>query len=485
MIERKVKETIIEHNLIEKGDHIIIGLSGGPDSVCLFSVMQSIRKEFNLQIYAVHVNHQFRPGAADEDQNYVEKLCENAGIPCHVFTFDCNRIAREQGVTSEEAGRNVRYESFFKAANRLIKEKAIPAGKIKIAVAQNKNDQAETVLMRIIRGTGTDGLAGIEYAREGEFGTTVIRPLLDVNRKEILAYCEKYGLNPCMDHTNELPLYTRNKIRLELIPLIKRRFNENIVESLTRLSQISREDKAFLWKQARQAFDSLTIRPALWENAPHFRNAVYLDRTGLMDLDTAIRHRVLLMAFKEIGLKQDISALHLKAADHIIESQNVSASLDFPEGFQLIVSYGAAAVCHPSAEGTSFLKNYVLTSKILDINELKEIKGQGPSSVAAFDEQQVLSSLEHEHTELVLRTRQPGDFFRPKGMKGGRKKLQDYFVDQQIPRQLRDQHLLVCIGKEVIWIFEPFLREYSRINENYNIRQDTKRVLMLEIRKKL
>ena len=174
-MKNKILKTITEHNLITEGMHIVLGLSGGPDSVCLFSVLCSMAKEMNLTIHPVHINHKFRPGAAEEDQAYVEELCRSKGVSCRSFVYDCPIIAKEQKLTPEEAGRNARYEAFFKVAAE-IRSKGVPSEKIAVAVAQNANDQCETILFRIMRGTGTDGLSGIAYKRMAEDGTAAIRP---------------------------------------------------------------------------------------------------------------------------------------------------------------------------------------------------------------------------------------------------------------------------------------------------------------------
>ncbi|MDD7216480.1 MAG: tRNA lysidine(34) synthetase TilS, partial [Firmicutes bacterium] len=237
-MKKKILKTIREHNLITEGMHIVLGLSGGPDSVCLFSVLTELAGEMNLTLHPVHINHRFRPGAAEEDQAYVEELCRSNGLSCRSFVYDCPAMAREQKLTPEEAGRKARYEAFFKVAGE-IHASGVPASKIAVAVAQNANDQCETILFRILRGTGTDGLSGIAYKRKGQGGFHVIRPLLDITRDEIEKYCADRNLNPRIDHTNSETVYTRNRIRLELIPYLADNFNSNIVETVNRLGRIA------------------------------------------------------------------------------------------------------------------------------------------------------------------------------------------------------------------------------------------------------
>lgn len=378
MLIDTVRQTIMSHNLIQQGDYIVLGLSGGPDSVCLFHVLMRLAAEYELTIHPVHINHKFRPGAAEQDQQYVEDLCAKAGLSCHTFVVDVNALAAERGMTSEEAGRQVRYDAFYQVAEEVAKkveDKAAqallagvqpgcsgagaqhdpsPAPGVRIAVAQNANDQAETILHRILRGTGTDGLSGIAYKRY-ERGIPVIRPLLDVPRTEIEAYCSENGLDPVTDHTNNEPIYTRNKIRLELLPMLEK-YNENIVGTLTRLGRIAAADKEYLWKETERAFEQLQLtaesakakhETQTQEHEDPAQKYVTLDRAGLADLPDAIRHRVIAKAFGEIGLTSDISEERLRAADEIIKKKQAPKKVQFPRGYSLIVKQGRVLFCTP------------------------------------------------------------------------------------------------------------------------------------------
>lgn len=258
MIKEKFLTTIDEHHLIQQNQHIVIGLSGGPDSVCLFYLLLELREKMNLEIYPVHINHKFRPGAAEEDQHYVEALCRENNCTCRVYEVDCNRIAEEKKISSEEAGRLVRYRAFAEECRNL-REKGIPGENIAIAVAQNADDQAETILFRILRGAGTDGLAGIKYSREDEYGNRIIRPVLDLTRKEIEEYCSENNLTPCIDKTNLEPVYTRNKIRLGLLPYLEREFNSGIKETLIRLGRNAAADSSYILSEAEKAYERLIL----------------------------------------------------------------------------------------------------------------------------------------------------------------------------------------------------------------------------------
>ena len=350
MLRKKFMETIAAYELIEKGDHIVIGLSGGPDSVCLFDLLLDAADELDLTIHPVHVNHKFRPGAAEEDQAYVESLCRSRGLECKSFTVDCNALAAATGMTSEEAGRKARYDAFYDTAMEILD--ADGTASVKIAVAQNANDQAETILFRLLRGTGTDGLAGIAYKRY-ERGICVIRPLLDIYRDEIEAYCEEKGLEPVTDHTNNEAIYARNRIRLELLPYLESKYNENIQETLVRLGHIAAADKDYIWQQTQMAYEHMLIEDdaeassdeggASASGGAGVREVV-LDRAALAELHPAIRHRVVLKAFAEAGLEQDITAERLEAADKIICKKQGPKMVEFPHGYQLKVAAGRVRI---------------------------------------------------------------------------------------------------------------------------------------------
>ncbi|MCQ2546905.1 MAG: tRNA lysidine(34) synthetase TilS [Clostridia bacterium] len=346
--ESIIRRTISEHNLIEKGDHIVIGLSGGPDSVCLFDVLCRMPGEMELTIHPVHINHMFRPGAAEDDQAFVENLCESRGVPARSFVIDCNALADRLGMTSEEAGRKARYDTFFECAENIQehfgKGEAAFASKVKIAVAQNANDQAETILFRILRGTGTDGLAGIAYEREerrGDRAFKVVRPLLDVWRDDIEEHCLEYGLDPVRDHTNEEEIYSRNKIRLDLIPYIEEKYNSNLKEGLVRLGHIAASDKDYFWRETCRVMDEIRLLTDTAGNA-FGEDCVVLKREELAACHEAIRHRVMLKAFGDIGLTRDITAERLEAADAIIGKKQGEKMVEFPHGYRLTVARGRA-----------------------------------------------------------------------------------------------------------------------------------------------
>lgn len=478
-MKKKILKTIREHNLITEGMHIVLGLSGGPDSVCLFSVLTELAGEMNLTLHPVHINHRFRPGAAEEDQAYVEELCRSNGLSCRSFVYDCPAMAREQKLTTEEAGRKARYEAFFKVAGE-IHASGVPASKIAVAVAQNANDQCETILFRILRGTGTDGLSGIAYKRKGQGGFHVIRPLLDITRDEIEKYCADRNLNPRIDHTNSETVYTRNRIRLELIPYLADNFNSNIVETVNRLGRIAAEDRDYICRQAATIFDKIRLQqqPDKREAAggqpagaePAETEVVSVFTAPLENLHPAIRFRVYNIALGKAGMADDVTRAHLEAVEKVRISKSPSAACSLAGGFEVYKAYDRLVFRRGGSERTAAEDNWKLT--VMNRQKYcKFVKDNEKAGAAANRKAGADRLSEHlygafsgkalkEGAKPELRTRRDGDVI---AIKGGTKKLSDFFTDCKVPKMYRDRMLLLAVGNRILWVL-PSEHFPDRIN---------------------
>lgn len=480
MIKKQVINTICEHNLIQKHTHIVLGLSGGPDSVCLFHVLLSLAEEMDLTLWPVHINHKFRPGAAERDQAYAEALCEAYGISCRSFVFDCPSIAAEEGLTAEEAGRKVRYRAFAQVAREL-KEKGAAGGSICIAVAQNADDQAETILFRLLRGTGTDGLGGIKYQRQDEYGNRIVRPLLDIKKEEILKYCDENGLKPCIDHTNGETAYTRNRIRLELIPYLEREYNPSIKDTLIRMAKAAESDSDCLWKEAQRRYDKLVLKQAEGEillNGPELRNC-----------HKAVAGRVIAKAFARLGLTEDLTAAHFESCRGILFHSSPSAACDLPKGFYFAKVYENVKAGRrvqkdfPAPEQNRNLRISVMSTEEYGAEENRPLREDGRScgrrnASAVFDYDKMLRAFGGGFEKRIAAdSRAPGDYIALGS--GSTKKIQNYFVDCKVPREERDRIPLVKIGSEVLWIVRP--EDRSRFSADYNVCETTKTVICIEI----
>lgn len=412
--------------------------------MCLFDILQRLSDEMEWQLHAVHVNHMLRPGDADEDQRYVENLCKEAGVPCYVFKADCRRIAEEENMTSEEAGRKVRYEAFSDTAMRLYDQGfGIPKEKIAIALAHNANDQCETILFRILRGSGTDGLAGIPYKRYDNNGIAIVRPILDLRREEIERYCEERGLAPCIDHTNSENLYTRNKIRNMLIPYIEQNFNENIIETVNRLGKIASEDRDFLNREAEKEYDRALCKSGHGLDCKHLRR-----------LHKAIRLRVYTHGLEKIGLTQNITFAHAEAIDSLLFSDSPSAMCNLTQGFYAKREYDNLVFCHKADDEEDDRADWRLRE--MDRKAFEDYRTEADSAGRIYG---AFNGVKAD--ELQLRTRKDGDIIR---FKGGTKKLQDFFVDEKVPKLSRDKILVLAKGREVLWVLPSayFSREVTR-----------------------
>lgn len=279
MLKEQVIDTIKKYNLIKENDSIVIGVSGGPDSICLLHILNEIKNELNFKIYVAHINHMIRE-EADSETEYVKEFCKNLGIECYIKRIDVVEIANNLKRGTEETGRQIRYE-FFKE----ILEKT---NSNKIATAHNNNDKVETILMNILRGSGTSGLKGIEAIRDNMY----IRPLINTSREEIEEYCETNKLGPKIDESNNENIYTRNKIRNIVIPYIKQEFNPNIIKTINRLSEVANEENEYLNKVTENEFNKLLLEKA--------NNSYVLNLKDFNKLELVIKRRVILYTINEL-----------------------------------------------------------------------------------------------------------------------------------------------------------------------------------------
>ncbi len=279
MLKTKVIQTIQKNHLIETGDKVIIGVSGGPDSICLLHILNEIKEILGITLYVAHVNHKIRKNA-NLDEQYVQEFCKKINIPFFAKQIDVQKIAKQNKIGLEEAGRKARYDFFEEVFE---KTKAN-----KIATAHTANDNAETVIMHFIRGTGLNGLKGIEKTRQNKY----IRPLIECTREEVEEYCEKNNLNPRIDETNEENIYTRNKIRNICIPYIKNEFNQNIVKTINRLAEIVTEEDEYLQNQTEKIYHELCEK----EN----KTLVVLNLKKFNQEHLVIKRRILLYTINKV-----------------------------------------------------------------------------------------------------------------------------------------------------------------------------------------
>ncbi len=487
-MKNKTLQIIEKYELIKKDAHIIVGLSGGPDSMCLFDLLFTIAEEnpqLNWKIYAVHVNHKLREGAAEEDQKYVEEVCASRSVPCKVVETDCKVMASELGLSSEEAGRKARYDAFSEEAlciykqlkateailpdeaakeyNRKLKEKIV------IALAHNANDQCETILFHLMRGSGVDGLAGMAHKRLEQNGFAVVRPVLDFSRKEIETYCRERNLNPRIDHTNSENTYTRNKIRNMLIPLLEENFNENITGAVNRLGRIASCDRDFLRSTAAEEYESARASDDVLSEKTERES---FDIEKLKKLHKAIRIRIYTMALEHIGMEENVTFSKLEAVDDLIKAKSPSASADLSAEFKAVREYDKLTFVR---NGTAEVSDGKWFIRQMSPSEYEKYRKEGRAHGA-------FSGVSIE--QLTIRTRRRGDRI---DIGSGFKKLQDFFVDEKLPKVFRDEVKVLAAGSNILWIMPSRLysrhvmQEKGRFSASFKVKEDSSEpVIVLE-----
>lgn len=297
MFKENILKTISKHNLIQNGDKIVVGVSGGPDSISLINVLSEIKNdntiELNFDLVVAHINHNIRE-EAKADEEFVVEYCKQKGIEFYVLDIDIEKKAKEEKRGTEETGRNARYEFFEEILEKTKSNK--------IATAHTANDNAETVIMNMMRGSGTSGLKGIRPIRDGKF----IRPLIDTTREEIEIYCEEQKLNPRIDKTNFENDYTRNKVRNILIPMIKEQFNPNIIMTINRLSDIINEENEYLDNLTNQKYKEILIEENIGKQ-------IVLDLKTFNKQDLVIKKRLILHTINRLqGNAQGLGKIHIE-----------------------------------------------------------------------------------------------------------------------------------------------------------------------------
>lgn len=435
---RKVVEYILEKKLIERGDHVILGVSGGADSVFLLHVLLEFRKQMEFLLTVVHINHQIREEAVDE-MKFVESLCGQYLIDCKVFSVDVIGRAKQERISLEEAGRKVRYELFY----RVMEEEH---GN-KIAVAHHQNDQAETFLYRAVRGTGIYG-AGAMKALD----PPIIRPLLCMKKQEIQNKLEQIGQIWMEDQSNQDNTFARNRLRNEVIPLLEK-VNVQAVEHLTFLTEDLQEVGTYLSGQAEEAFVRVVSG---------IEGGYHLDCEKLKKEHPWIQKQIVKMALeKAAGKKKDLEKRHVQSILELAKKET-GKQISLPYGIIAEKSYQYLRITKPSEDPE--LKGVLFQEEITDFANILE--------------KDCIKIIDYDKIEkgIQLRCRRPGDFF-VFGREKKKKMLNRYFIDEKVPRVMRDRIPLVADGSHIVWIVG------RRVSDHYKISEKTSHYLKLEFKR--
>lgn len=467
---KKIRDFIEKHQLIIPEDHIIAGISGGADSVCLFFVLLDIRARQGVPFTAVHVNHGLRGEAADGDEAFVRELCEKYGVPLEVFRVDLESIAKKRKQSLEESGRNVRREAFEQVCDR--------CKGTKIALAHHRNDNAETLLWNLSRGTGLAGMCGIR-PENGRY----IRPLLCLERSEIEDFLSRRGCGFRTDSTNSDTEYTRNKLRHLVIPVLEKEVNSRAVRHMNEVMEQLMELQDYMEGHVRKAFgnyvkgsgqaDVLLIRDALRENEPDI-------------LSTEVIRRAVEMA---AGQRQDVGRTHILAVLGLFEKQQ-GKRLDLPCSIRAVRVCGGVEVYRtkkadqaPSLSQQSEQAVYSLCIP----GETRFPPGGLAVRCRVFEKADCFSMKEIPQKEYTkwfdydiiktapcIRTRQGGDFITI-DRAGHRQKLKSWFINEKLPAGQRAMIPCIASGSDILWILG------YRMSSAYQISSRTKRILQIEV----
>lgn len=468
---QKIKNYINQNGLLAKGDRIVVGVSGGADSICLLHVLFLLVEEYGLKLVAVHINHGIRGEEAARDEQFVAKFCAEIGIEYRSFYYDVKKLALEEGLSVEEAGRKVRYSAFSEICREYQCNK--------LAIAHNKNDNAETVLFHLFRGSGIRGLSGMEAKRlmaEENSEVRMIRPLLCVTREEIEEYLDKESIEYIIDSSNLTEEYTRNKIRRRILSYATSEINPQSVNNITEAAKVLKEIEEYLDSNIEMSFERSVMQS---------EDGLRLKVEELNAQPTVIQKGVVRRILEQLAkTRKNLEAKHVEAVLELMERQ-VGKQVNLPyhivaeREYETILFYleaskreenDAKQLSKPvlvAIPGTTQIaeKGLLLKTELMNYKKNEPIPKN--SCMKWFDYDKIENAVE-------IRTRREGDFIQINAS-GGKKKLKDYFIDHKIPQKQRDEQLLITDGSHVMWI--PGAAE--RMSEKYKVDNTTTKILLM------
>lgn len=468
---QKVQKYVEELNMVSPKDRIIVGVSGGADSVGLLLVLYALFKEMDITLEVVHVEHGIRGEESLKDAEFVTDLCQRMGLPCHKISVDVPSYSRKMGMGLEEAARVLRYEAFSKLA----REKGA-----KVALAHHMEDNAETVLFQLARGSSLTGLCGIQPIRQDEHGVTYIRPFLVLHREEIENFLKSHGQGYCTDCTNQEVEYSRNYLRQVVLPALTK-INTHAMEHVNEAAWKLSEMKDFL--------DVETVKN--WDNCvKKTKEGLCLNLEVLWSLHPVMQKEILYRALTETaGCKKDISAIHVKTLQELCENQS-GKELHLPYQVRAKKEYNKLWLFYKLEErisvygGENCLVSAEELKQCLELGETHYVSMGQTSEVLAirvfevdekntqFPQNPYTKWMDYDKIKqgFCIRTRQSGDYFIS-DVFGHRKKLKQYFIDEKIPANQRESMWLLAQENLVLWVIG------RRISEHVKIVKDTKYIM--------
>lgn len=467
-LEEKVWSTCEQYQMVQSGNSVLVGLSGGADSVCLLWLLDRLGKKHDFKVRALHIHHGIRGAEADRDCDFAKRLCEEWGIPFEKVLEDVPSYAVSHKMSQEEAGRVLRY--------RNLRSKAKEYGCEKIAVAHHGDDQIETVLMNLFRGSAGLGLCGM-----APVSGNMIRPLLFCTKEEILQEMEKNNISFCNDSTNENNIYMRNRVRNQLMPWIQEHINEKAGQHILQMAWQQRQIQDYLQGEIQKVYEQVSRKTK--------EQGLELNKKKLLQLPEVIRSGVVRKALQEVGggLK-DVSMVHTMQALSLLEARTGS-KLDFPYQVQGKTGYEYVRFYQKKTQSTQTVESKWdrLVWSLEPEEVCKEIEIPQKDAIFRYrlikKQEKNVKIPENLYTKwlncdnikntLQIRTRRSGDVIAV-CKSGGHKKLKDFFIDCKIPAEKRDDILLLADGSEIVWVIG------YRLSEAYKVDDKQKRILQVE-----
>lgn len=460
MLNKNAKTTVQRFNLLSSGDRILVAVSGGPDSVALLHLLNELREELSLHLEVAHLQHGIRGEEAKEDARFVAALAEQLGLLFHLKEIDLPTMKTKAGKGNLEAlARAERYRFFAD----MVRERKLD----KVATAHTRDDQAETVLMWMLRGSGLKGMGGMAPLHFAKVGAgdgevlTVVRPLLEVSKSEVLEYLKGKAISFRVDRTNQDATLLRNWIRLELLPTIERRVGANFAARLSRQAELIRDEDDLLDQVARQRYEIIG-------------GAKALDRGLLLREPKALQRRVLrLWIARTRGHLRGLDFVHVEELLRLIESETPHGRLSLPGGWELVREYDALTLQRRLRRLKRRCYSYDLaTGESLRIPEagvkILSERIEGPADWRPKDPTEAVFDLKAVTGNLRVRNFRPGDRFRPLGMTG-HKKVKDLFIDRKVPLYVRANLPLLAMDQEILWIPGYARSEIGRVSKKTQV----------------
>lgn len=483
----QVREYIQRHDLLAYGERVVVGVSGGPDSLALLHLLTRLQSEYQLELHVAHLHHRARDAEADADARFVAGVARRWELPVTVVERDVPAIAQAKGLSFEEAARRVRYTFLAHVAQQ--------HGASKVAVGHNADDQAETVIMHFLRGSGLAGLRGMlpltslshyrlmddiaGFSLEGRM-PALIRPLLEVERAEVEAYCEQHDLQPRFDRSNLDTTYFRNRLRHELLPLLET-YNPNIRQRLQHTARVVAADYELLTRLRRRAWEETILEAS--DQALVFDLAAW--RAQPLALQRALVRRAVFQLRSQL---RDVSFVHVEDAVRLANEGETGTQATLPGDLMLRVGYErlfvAFAGYEPPFEGPTLAPGEVIDVPLPGSVSLPEERWELDTSLLESWSQAHIESQPDRWTAyldaaaigepLILRTRRPGDRFCPQGMGGHAPRLSDWMINAKIPHHVRDRLPLLVAAGEIVWVCG------WRVSETAIVRDTTRSVVRFQ-----